>query len=585
MSPMLIRHYEGTRSFLVFTVFSLIIFSHVKTFANERNLYFAESSPKSLSNKAKDVVNDRSLDSQIKKGPSTQALPRGKAPEQPSLGKPDIVLTNTLELSLKDVIAHTLKNNVRIAVQEFQSKIRKEEIITQESVFDPTLSLEGKAIQERNLVASAFAQPPKINSNAQSLDLSFNQKLKTGTEYELRFENSRNETNSAFAGLNPQYTTRFEVNLTQPLLKNFGLDVNKSNIYIANNNLDISDFDFKNKVIEVIRNAEDVYWDLVFSLEDLKVQQKSVERAKDLERRVKAQVEVGTLAPLEILQAKSEVASREEAVIKAYKLIQDNQDNLKNILNIPFDSPEGLKEIRPLDTPKFLVEAQVSLEESILTALKNRPDYLASKKELNNKHIQVKFNENQLYPTLDLVASFGLNGISGEAQAVGFPTPRTNPFGGNFGRSQERTFSGDSSTWEGGLLFKYPLGNREAKSKLAVSKLETAQLLMNIRDLEKTIVLEVREAARLISTNKKRVQAARVARKLAEEKLSAEEKKFEVGLSTSFNVLEFQTDLATEQSKELQAIVDFNKSKIKIRKVQATTLEEYNIRMASDSNP
>ena len=585
MSPMLIRHYEGTRSFLVFTVFSLIIFSHVKTFANERNLYFAESSPKSLSNKAKDVVNDRSLDSQIKKGPSPQALSREKTPEQPSLGKPDIVLTNTLELSLKDVIAHTLKNNVRIAVQEFQSQIRKEEIITQESVFDPTLSLEGKAIQERNLVASAFAQPPKINSNAQSLNLSFNQKLKTGTEYELRFENSRNETNSAFAGLNPQYTTRFEVNLTQPLLKNFGLDINKSNIYIANNNLDISDFDFKNKVIEVIRNAEDVYWDLVFSLEDLKVQQKSVERAKDLERRVKAQVEVGTLAPLEILQAKSEVASREEAVIKAYKLIQDNQDNLKNILNIPFDSPEGLKEIRPLDTPKFLVEAQVSLEESILTALKNRPDYLASKKELNNKHIQVKFNENQLYPTLDLVASFGLNGISGEAQAVGFPTPRTNPFGGNFGRSQERTFSGDSSTWEGGLLFKYPLGNREAKSKLAVSKLETAQLLMNIRDLEKTIVLEVREAARLISTNKKRVQAARVARKLAEEKLSAEEKKFEVGLSTSFNVLEFQTDLATEQSKELQAIVDFNKSKIKIRKVQATTLEEYNIRMASDSNP
>ena len=108
---------------------------------------------------------------------------------------------------------------------------------------------------------------------------------------------------------------------------------------------------------------------------------------------------------------------------------------------------------------------------------------------------------------------------------------------------------------------------------------------MNIRDLEKTIVLEVREAARLINTNKKRVQAARVARKLAEEKLTAEEKKFEVGLSTSFNVLEFQTDLAEEQSKELQAIVDFNKSKIKLRKVMAITLEEYNIRMASDSSP
>jgi len=582
---MLIRRCEGTRAFLLFVIFSSLILLPVKTIAKERPLYFAESSPNPLENPDKAVTNDRSLDNQIKKRPTPKVGSRKSTLNKSATEKPDIVLTDTLELSLQDVIANTLKNNVAIAVQEFQSKIRKEEIITQESVFDPTLSAEAKANQDRNLLASAFAQPPKSNTNTQRFDLSFNQKLKTGTEYELRFENSRTETNSAFAGLNPQYTTRFEVNLTQPLLKNFGLDINKSSIYIANNNLDISDFEFKNKVIEVITDAENVYWDLVFSLEDLKVQQKSVERAQDLERRVKAQVEVGTLAPLEILQAKSEVASREEAVIKAHKLIQDNQDNLKNILNIPFDSPDGLKEIQPLDSPKFLVEVPVSLKESILTALKKRPDYLAKKRELNNKHIQVKFNENQLYPTLDLVASFGLNGISGDAQAVGFPTPSTNPFGGNFGRSQERTFSGDASTWEGGLLFKYPLGNRDAESRLAVSKLETAQLLMSIRDLQKTIILEVREAARLINTNKKRVQAARVARKLAEEKLSAEEKKFEVGLSTSFNVLEFQTDLATEQSKELQAVVDFNKSNIKLRKVLATTLEKYNIRMASDPSP
>ena len=582
---MLIRRCEGTRAFLLFVIFSSLILLPVKTIAKERPLYFAESSPNPLENPDKAVTNDRSLDNQIKKRPTPKVGSRKSTLNKSATEKPDIVLTDTLELSLQDVIANTLKNNVAIAVQEFQSKIRKEEIITQESVFDPTLSAEAKANQDRNLLASAFAQPPKSNTNTQRFDLSFNQKLKTGTEYELRFENSRTETNSAFAGLNPQYTTRFEVNLTQPLLKNFGLDINKSSIYIANNNLDISDFEFKNKVIEVITDAENVYWDLVFSLEDLKVQQKSVERAQDLERRVKAQVEVGTLAPLEILQAKSEVASREEAVIKAHKLIQDNQDNLKNILNIPFDSPDGLKEIQPLDSPKFLVEVPVSLKESILTALKKRPDYLAKKRELNNKHIQVKFNENQLYPTLDLVASFGLNGISGDAQAVGFPTPSTNPFGGDFGRSQERAFSGDASTWEGGLLFKYPLGNRDAESRLAVSKLETAQLLMSIRDLQKTIILEVREAARLINTNKKRVQAARVARKLAEEKLSAEEKKFEVGLSTSFNVLEFQTDLATEQSKELQAVVDFNKSNIKLRKVLATTLEKYNIRMASDPSP
>ena len=571
------RPCAGTSAFLFFILF---IFLPIKASAQKRNFYFAESAPNSL--KIKDKTPKANRVPESRKG---TRLPESKTLSE----KPDIVLTNTLQLSLRDVIESTLKNNVSIAVQQFQSQIRKEEIITEEANFDPSLSFETKWEDSTLQTASAFANPLTTKNTSQSWEVGFDQKLKLGTEYELTFKGQKDKTNSTFIGLNPLYTTQAELSLTQPLLKNFGFDINMSNIYIAKNKLDISDFEFKDKVIEVITEAENVYWDLVFSREDLKVQQKSVQRAKDLERRVKAQVEVGTLAPLEILQAQSEVASREEAVISARKLIQDNQDNLKNILNISFDSSEGMKEIQPLDSPKFLVEAPVLLKESIVVALKNRPDYLSRKKELDNKNIEVKFNENQLYPSLDLVTSFALNGISGsEIPVSNFnPPPPTiiSPFGGSYGRSIDRAFSGDFPSWEAGLVFKYPLGNRAAKSRLAVSKLEVAQLLMDIKDLEKTIVVEVREAARQINTDKKRVQAARVARRLAEEKLSAEEKKFEVGLSTSFNVLEFQTDLAEEQSKELKAIIDFNKSKINLRKVLATTLEKYNIQMASDSSP
>ena len=574
---MLIRRCGDACVFLLFIFFSLLFFSPVQAFAQGRNLYFTESALKPLKNQGNGAVADRVLDNQIKKTPPTKTRSGKSNPKKSKTRKPDIVITNILRLSLRDVVDNTLKSNVSIAVQEFQSKIRQEQIITQEAVFDPSVSLDANAGKERTAAASFFVQPPVLKTDSINLDLSFNQKLKPGTEYEIKFDNERSGTNSLFAGLSPQYTTRFEVNLTQPLLKNFGVDINKSNIYIANNNLKISDYEFTNKVIEVISNAENVYWDLVFSKEELIVLEQSVERAKDLERRVKAQVEVGTMAPLEILQAQSEVASREEAVIRAQKLIQDNEDNLKNILNISFDSPEGQKEIQPLDSPKFIVEAPVLLRESTLIALKNRPDYLARKKELDNKNIQVKFNENQLYPTLDLVASFGLNGISGRETS-----PGSSRLEGNLGRSIERAFSGDLPAFEGGLLFKYPLGNRDAESRLAVSKLETAQLLMDIKDLEKTIVLEVREAARQITTDRKRVQAARIARRLAKEKLIAEEKKFEVGLSTSFEVLTFQTDLVEEESKELKAVIDFNKSKINLRKVLATTLEEYDIRMTSD---
>lgn len=569
-------------------IFNLLIFLPVDSFSQDRKFFLTESAPKALKKPGIGTVPGRPLDRGMKTEPSPKAGTQSIKPARP-FRKPDIVLTHALEMSLQDVIANTLKNNISIVVQNFQSQIRREEIITQEAEFDPSLSLESKWEDSTQQTANAFANPPTGKTKSQTWELGFDQKLKLGTQYGISFRGQKDKTNSRFAGLNPQYTTRFELNLTQPLLKNFGLDVNKTNIYIAQNNLDISDFEFKNKVIEVVNDAENVYWDLVFSREDLKVQQQSVERAKDLERRVKAQVEVGTMAPLEILQAKSEVASREESVIRAGKLIQDNQDNLKNILNIPFDTPEGRKEILPLDSPKFLVETSISLEASIKTALEKRPDYLGKQKDLDNKNVQVKFNENQLYPTLDLVASFGLNGISGSGIPVtNFnppPATVTSPFGGNYGRSIERAFSADFPSWDAGLIFTYPLGNRAAKSRLTASKLAVAQLLMDIKDLEKTIVLEVREAARQIETDKKRVQASRIARRLSEEKLSAEEKKFEVGLSTSFKVLEFQTDLAEEQSKELKAVIDFNKSKIKFRKVLATTLDEYSIRMESESAP
>lgn len=242
-----------------------------------------------------------------------------------------------------------------------------------------------------------------------------------------------------------------------------------------------------------------------------------------------------------------------------------------------FGSNEGMREILPQDKPSFSMSEPIDLWASIKTALQKRPDYLTKKKELDSKNILVQFNENQLYPSLDLIASFGLNGLSGDAQSL-----TAGEFDGNYGDSIDRAFSGDFLSWEAGVKFSYPLGNRAAKSRLLASKLESSQLLMEIKDLEKTIILEVREAVRQIKTDVKRIQAARIARKLAEEKLSAEEKKFEVGLSTSFNVLEFQTDLAEEQSSELKAIVDYKKSRVKFRSVLATTLENYNIKLSSD---
>jgi outer membrane protein TolC len=474
-------------------------------------------------------------------------------------------------LTLKEAIENTLKNNVSIAVQRFNPKIRKQDIFEAKSEFDPSVDLEF-SLDGENVPTASFFDESRLTQNY-DWDLSFNQKLVTGAEYDIRFDNNRQKTTSTFSNLSPQYSSELEMTLTQPLLKGFGIDNNKRNIYIAKNDVSISDYEFGSQVIDTVSEVENVYWDLVFSIEDLKVKQKSLERARDLERRVKAQVEVGTLAPLEILQAKSEVASREELLLGAENLIDDTEDQIKNLLNINFDSERGYRKIIPADLPEFNPEQRADLTRAIDTALSKRPDLQAKKVEVENKNILVKYNKNQTYPTLDLFGSLGLNGISGE-------TSGSSSFKGEYDDTLSELASTDFYNWQVGIKMSYPIGNRSARSRLAASKLEVAQALLDIKDLEKQITVEVREAVRQIKTDIKRVQATRVARKLAEEKLSAEEKKFEVGLSTSFNILEFQEDLAEEQSKELKAIIDYNKSNIRLRQVIATTLETHHIQMS-----
>ncbi len=495
--------------------------------------------------------------------------------ESPSPAIDIVPAQEPIYLTLQSAIEGTLKNNLSIAVRRFDSRILQQNVEDKKSEFDPTIDLE-LSVEERRVPSASQFSDSVTTSKTHDWDLSFSQKIITGAEYELTFNNDRRKTSSQFTALNPQYTSDLEFTISQPLLKNFGTDNNKQAIYIAKNDVTISDHDFNSEVIDTISAMENVYWDLVFSIEELKVQQKSLERAQDLERRVNAQVEVGILAPLDILQAKAEVASREELLLTAEDLIQDNEDRIRSFLNMHFNGLDYGQRIVPTDTPQFSPKLKVNLQEAIRTAFNKRPDMLAKKVDLKNKNILVKYNKNQLYPSLDLFGSLGLNGISGDS------TSGSSSFSGGYGENISNLFSTEFYNWEVGLKLSYPLGNRSAKSSHTQARLEKAQALLDIKTLERDITVEVREAVRQLKTDIKRVQATRVARRLAEEKLSAEEKKFEVGLSTSFNILEFQEDLAKEQSKELKAIIDYNKSHILLRQVTATTLSAHKIEMDPD---
>jgi len=550
-----------------------VLSSPIKDLIKPKSLMSTE-----LSESAAKIPNAKVLDASLHKNKSDSSISKvGLFTPIDSLKKHP----GSIVLSLKDAIIRALSNNVSIAVESFNSKVKKETIIDSLSEFDATLGLELSTARKTQQLASAFSSPNRMENDNDNWDLSLSQKLVTGANYQFDFTNNRNKTNSATAGLNPSYSSEFQLSLTQPLLKNFGIDLNKRNIHIAKNEVDISDHEFKTKVIETVSEVENIYWDFVFTLGDLEVKQKSLERAKDLQRRVKAQVLVGIMAPIETLQAESEVASREEFLLSAQDSIDDNQDKLKNILNIDFSSPEGLSPIYPSNQANVLI-VDFDFNEIVKMALSNRPDYLAKKKDLENKNILVKYQENQIYPSVDLVGSLGINGLSGEATTITSGTFQgTSAYGGSYGNSLTDALSTNYYDWEFGVKFSYPLGNRSAKSKLSASRLEKAQLILGIKDLEKKIILEVRESARQLKTDSKRIKAATVAKKLAEEKLKAEEKKFEVGLSTSFNVLKFQEDLAKAQSNEIKTIIDYKQSRVLFRKSIASTLKHHDVTLTT----
>jgi len=503
-----------------------------------------------------------------------------------------------LPLSLRNSIYLAVKNNLDVAIVRLLPPMQAAQVQEEKAQFDPSSFFEinkgnnkiplpqqiqrflGGGISAGPSIADLFVEggisrdvaeklsralrPPirhffTINDDEFGINFSsgIRGRLQSGLTYELRFTNNR--SSNSFNAHQSEYTQTAEFSLTQHLLKGFGLDVNTSGIEIANNNLEISKNEFIDKISEIITRVIEAYWDLVFRIEDLKVKKKSLELAKDLLRRNKIQVEIGTMAPIEVLEAKSEVAFREEEIIKAQEELKNAEDTLRKLINIE-DVPlaEDVKVI-PLDKPVFKLQ-RVSLTECLKEAFQKRPDYVQAKLSLQNRNIQLNVAKNQLLPTIDFVGRIASNSLSG-----------------NFGNSLDGIFRGKTPSWSIGLRIEFPIRNRIAKSELIKSQLEKERAQLQLKNLEQNIILEVKRAVRRVNTSIKQVEASRISRKLREERLRAEEEKFKVGLSTSRDVLEDQEDLILAESNVIRNITNYLKSLAQLDRVVGRTLERYSI--------
>jgi outer membrane protein len=464
-----------------------------------------------------------------------------------------------IELSLQKCISLALESNLNIRIQRIDPQIQDALVTTAQGRFDPLLSLGPNIDFSEDPSSTPFLTGADVRTgNTQGLFLAFSDPIFTGGSYGFNFNSNRSESNSTRQELNPAYRSGFTLNVTQPLLEGFG-GVNKASITIARNNKEISLLRLKAELIGTLSAVQNAYWELVFARENLTAQELVLKQARELLTVNQRRKEVGKATVSDVLQAQAAVASREADVIAAQDSVKDAEDRLKRITNMIQDQNLWEVSILPADTPSFEA-VDVALQESIATALQNRPEYAQVKIDLENSDIEIKVAQNQRLPRLDLEGSLSLNGLGGKLDE---PLSQV-------GKVQH-------DTWRVGMFLRVPIGGRRTAGELKRSELQKEQGLLTLQDLEQLIITQVRGAVRQLETDKKRIDATRAAEDFARQALGAEQKRYDLGLSTSHDLLQFQSNLATATRNRLRAVIDYHQSIVGLYEALGVTLERLNI--------
>jgi outer membrane protein len=474
-----------------------------------------------------------------------------------------------LDLTLDDVVERALKNNAGLTVQRYDPLSSAQDVRSAEGAFDPNLLGQVRRNSTDSPATTAFS--PNINTKTWIWNFGANQLIKTGAVWTLAFNNQRLDTTSPFSSFNPSYSSNLTLGITQPLLQNFKTDFQRTNLRVSKNNREVSDIAFRETVINLVANVKKLYYDVVFSIDNLAAQRKSLALAKKLLSENEIKVKVGTLAPLDVVQAQSEVAGREGDVIVAENAQANAEDLLKAAI-FPKNDPEmWALRINPVSRPTA-ERREINVVGATQNALDHRTDITVARKNIESLGLSLNLAKSEVLPRLDLVGSYGATGQGGTQLVrdpeAGFGGPVIDTIPGGYGDAVSSVFNRDYPGWMVGVNMSFPLFNRQARATKAKAEIAIEQAQASLTRLELQIATEVRNAGRSVESDLQLVDATHAARILQERRLDAEEKKFAAGMSTNFFVTQAQRDLAVAEVNELQAVLNYRKSLIEFDRVQ-----------------
>jgi len=536
---------------------------------------------------------------------------------------------------LRDAIEAALEKNIDIELERENVRMMQYDVIAAQGFYDPTATSRilynslGRATALRD---QGLDGGNTITSKSYTYNFGMTKNIERGGGFlQADFFNVRSSSNTS--QLSTEYTPTLVFQFNQPLFRDYKIDQARRNIKVAKKRLDLTDAQFRQRVIEIISNVTQAYWNLSLAIKNEIVQRESVSLAETFLNNTKRQAEVGTLAPVEVVSAASALESRRQSVFQAMNNVGIAENTLKNLTASGPNDEIWSSLIEPLESFDAK-SASVPVEDAIKLAHENRPEIRQQNlsKEINK--IDIDLSRNQAKPQIDLIASYRTDGLggtpgvtSGTAPNCGTPTflipgdnssrvcnsivpvrdasgnfvpvVQTVPFNpavpftrtaqiddqftGGYGTALGNLFKNQFRTWSVGVQISLPLRNRTAKANLGKALEQERQIDLQTRQLMQRIEVEVRNAVQAVETAKMRIDAAEAATKYARQQLEGEEKKFAAGLQPAYFVLERQNQLSVAQISELQAKADYNIAIANLQRVMSTTLSSNSIELKQEA--
>jgi len=493
--------------------------------------------------------------------------------------------SKSLELSLDDCILKAIKNNLSLRAEMLTPEIADRAVTLATEKFIPSIIVNYNNQNTRTASYSFLEASDVVVTKQNDYTVQLAQNLPIGSTFSASLYNYVNDSNRSFQTINPRFGSTLRLNFSQPLLRDFGLKFGRRELIIASYNRDISEENFQKILEDTIYNVEVAYWNLVYSRENLKVRQQSLRLAQELLEKNKVEIEAGTLPPIELLTAESEVSTRQADILEAQALVKNYEDQLKVIINLAAEM-EDVKNVQliPTDSPS-VEKREISYEEALTVALQKRPDLEAIRVDLKNKEFNFSYAKNQLLPNLQFQLSYWSPGISGDQLIYQDNNPLTGVIIGKIpGKKSDAlrdALDFKYKNWSMGLTLTIPVSNIITKANYAQAKLSLEQARLKLKNQQQQLDLEISNTVRAVETNYQRALAYRAARELAEKKLEAEQEKFKVGMSTNYLVLQYQRDLANALTMELKSLIDYNISLANLDRVMGMGRERRKVSVVS----